>query len=358
MSKSFVIIPALNPDKAMIGYIETLLASGIPGIIVVDDGSSKNYQDVFHKIANMDKVTLIVHKENKGKGRSLKDALQYYQENGLDKKYNGVITADADGQHSVADVLKISELLETGRYQDTLILGERAFDKDVPLRSRFGNSCTRTIFRLLYRLKLHDTQTGLRGIPNALISEFADIYGERYEYEMNMLITCSINKIPLKSVTIETIYLDDNSSSHFNVMRDSFKIYKLLFKSFFKFMLASLSSFVVDVILFSIIVALLKGKTEYYIIFSTVGARVCSSVYNFMINRNVVFKSNENIGKAAVKYYSLCIFQMLASATLVTLLCSYFPVIETVWKVIVDSVLFFISYSIQQRWIFRMNTRG
>ena len=97
---------------------------------------------------------------------------------------------------------------------------------------------------------------------------------------------------------------------------------------------------------------LLKGEIEYYILTATVGARIVSSVFNFLVNRKVVFRSDDNIIKTAVKYYCLCIVQMLASALLVTVLCSIIPFAETILKIIVDIVLFFISYHIQQRWIF------
>lgn len=348
--QSVVIIPALNPDENIVKYIAELLKNGISKVIVVDDGSSAEHRECFHKISEMEGVTLLVHETNKGKGRALKDALKYYEEQELAKEYNGVITVDADGQHSIEDVLKISALLS--EEQDSLILGERAFDKDVPLRSKFGNSCTRGVFRLLYGIKLHDTQTGLRGIPNSLLHKFDDIYGERYEYEMNMLMMCSIHNIPIKSVTIETIYIDNNSGSHFNAIKDSFKIYKLLLKTFLKYTVASFSASIIDILLFSVLTLLLKGKTEYYILFATIGARVCSSIYNFLMNKKVVFRSDENIVKTAIKYYCLCVLQMLASAMLVSVLYMIIPFAEAVLKIVVDLGLFFISYNIQQKWIF------
>lgn len=114
-----------------------------------------------------------------------------------------------------------------------LSLGERDFDQEkVPFRSKFGNSCTRNLFKILYHIGLKDTQTGLRGIPNRLIPDFRKLAGDRYEYEMNMLIACSQQRIPIKSITIDTIYVDNNSSSHFHPILDSFKIYKLLLGQF------------------------------------------------------------------------------------------------------------------------------
>ena len=250
----------------------------------------------------------------------------------------------------VVDVLKISEAMNTT--DDQLILGERKFDKDVPLRSRFGNSCTRVIFRLLYGMKVEDTQTGLRGIPNKLILQFDDLEGERYEYEMNMLIICSIKKIKIKSINIQTIYLDDNSSSHFNAVKDSFRIYRLLFKNFFKFVVSSLSSSLIDIILFQMLVIFLKEKSSRYILLSTIGARVFSSIYNFTLNKKIVFNSNNKLGHTIIKYYLLCLIQMLISAGFVTGIYIIVPINETIIKIVVDTILFFISYRIQKSWIF------
>lgn len=351
MSNSVVIIPALNPDETLVDYIRQLLQCGVPQIIVIDDGSDQEHQPCFQEIGRMDKVILLVHENNMGKGRSLKDALAYYDAHGMNRYYNGVITADADGQHSVADVLRISQIMSE-KHTSALVLGERAFDKDVPLRSRFGNSCTRIVFRLLYRLKLRDTQSGLRGIPNRLIPVFSGLFGERYEYEMNMLMACSIHNIPIKSISIETIYIDENASSHFHVLKDSIKIYSLLLKTFLRFTAVAISSFFIDVLLFSIGVELLKGKSGYYIVRATISARVCSSIYNFLMNRNVVFNGNDKLFRTVVKYYCLCIIQMLMSAFLVTLLCKALPAIEIIWKILVDVGLFFISYHVQQKWIF------
>lgn len=348
--KSVIVIPVLNPDNNLITYIEELIRNGVQKIIVVDDGSDETYKDIFSLIEKIPQCILYTHDVNMGKGKALKDALKVYQNERLYEKFDGIITVDADGQHSVVDVLKISEAMNTT--DDQLILGERKFDKDVPLRSRFGNSCTRVIFRLLYGMKVEDTQTGLRGIPNKLILQFDDLEGERYEYEMNMLIICSIKKIKIKSINIQTIYLDDNSSSHFNAVKDSFRIYRLLFKNFFKFVVSSLSSSLIDIILFQMLVIFLKEKSSRYILLSTIGARVFSSIYNFTLNKKIVFNSNNKLGHTIIKYYLLCLIQMLISAGFVTGIYIIVPINETIIKIVVDTILFFISYRIQKSWIF------
>ncbi len=348
---SVIVIPALNPGKELKDYVAELIRQGVTRILVVDDGSDPAHKPLFQELTQFEECTLYTHPQNLGKGRALKNAMILYQEMNLAQSYQGIITVDADGQHAVPDVLRISERMN--QVTDQLVLGERAFDKETPLRSRFGNSCTRTLFRLLYGRKIHDTQTGLRGIPNALLPVFAQLEGDRYEYEMQMLITCSLKRIGITSVSIETIYMDNNASSHFHPIKDSFRIYRLLFGSFFRFIFSSLSSFLIDISLFQILVLLTHSLWKDYILISTAGARICSSLYNFLVNKKLVFHSQGGLASTLVKYYLLCLIQLLLSAWGVTWIHSILPINEALIKVVVDTILFLFSYRIQRNHIFR-----
>ncbi len=351
---SAVIIPALNPGEELLTYIRDLIGRGVKKVILVDDGSKPECKAVFEEARTIPECDVVVHEVNRGKGKALKDAFAHYLEQGYDKTFNGVITADADGQHTAPDVEKVSramdEVIKEGG--KALVLGEREFGKDVPFRSKFGNSITAFLFRALYHIRLRDTQTGLRGLPNNVIGELTELDGDRYEYEMNMLMRCSERKIPIKSVTIETIYLEGNKSSHFNPIVDSFKIYRLLLGTFFRYILSSVSSFVIDMVMFQLLVMLLKPRLAGYIFASTVGARVVSAVYNYTINRKLVFKSKSGVMSSGVKYLVLCIVQMLLSAMLVSFFYGILGIPEVLVKVIVDTVLFLISFQIQKRFVF------
>ena len=94
----------------------------------------------------------------------------------------------------------------------------------MPFRSRFGNSITRVVFNLLTRQKVTDTQTGLRGFTFDQLEWLEGIKGDRYEYEMNMLMKASDEKIQIKEVKIETVYENNNESSHFRPFQDSVRI--------------------------------------------------------------------------------------------------------------------------------------
>lgn len=220
------IIPALNPDIKLIKIVDELRKS-FDKIIIVNDGS--NSDEIFKKLAKYKECIVLTHDVNLGKGRALKTAFTYYEEN-LKDKFDGVIALDADGQHKVSDVIKISKILKDN---NNFILGTRLFNtKETPFRNKLGNRITSRVFKWLYGVYLKDTQTGLRARPNRLIPMLLEVDGDRFEYEINELIELIKNKEKIDEVDIKTVYLNDsNKKSHFKVLKDSYKIYKILFSN-------------------------------------------------------------------------------------------------------------------------------
>jgi putative flippase GtrA len=180
---------------------------------------------------------------------------------------------------------------------------------------------------------------------------FLSTKGERYEFEMNMILDAKEGGIPLCEVPIETVYIEDNRSSHFNPLKDSLRIYAV----FGKFILSSLSSFVLDLLLYMLFFRLLTPTLadEQAIVAAAFAARALSSLYNFTVNRNGVFKSRANAGRSMVRYAVLCVLQITVSALATSALYSVFRFGETLWKFLVDTVLFLISFRIQRGWVFK-----
>lgn len=351
--KSVIIIPSLEPGDELIPYVNELIANGFNRIIVINDGSNSSYNEIFSTLATKPECIMLTHAINLGKGRALKNAFNCFLNMPDKDEFYGVITADSDGQHSVEDVIKLNEELATGT--EELILGVRDFDSDnVPPKSKFGNKITRQVFKLFHNVKITDTQTGLRGIPSSLVAIYIDLPGERFEYETNMLVQTAVKGVPFKEIPIKTIYLNENSGTHFNPIKDSIAIYKLLFSTFIKFSLSSMSSFLVDIAIFQFLIMLMAGfDTSIRIGVSTLVARIFSSLYNFYINKRVVFGSNANSKSTLIKYYTLVVCQMALSALLVWTINTYILLPETIAKIIVDTILFFLSYRIQKQLIFR-----
>ena len=344
-----IVIPAYEPDEKLIGLVDKLNEAGLSPIIVVDDGSDKEtYGSVFEEVRKRGAVVL-THAVNMGKGRGLKTAFNYCLNEYPD--ICGVVTADSDGQHSATDIKRCKEALINDT--ESLILGVRDFNKDgIPARSVFGNKATSRVMKLLTGISISDTQTGLRGISENFMKTLLTEKGERYEFETNMLLLAKERDINIKEVSIETIYLEDNKSSHFNPIKDSLKIYVV----FFRFLMSSLSSSVVDMVLFYIFCSLTRHiELPFgYIMISTICARVLSAIYNFLINYQVVFKGKGSRAKAAVKYLILAVVIMLLSGVLVSGGHRIFPGLpEVIVKIPVDCLLFLLSFYIQREIVYK-----
>ena len=342
--KIIALIPAYEPEENMLDLLENIKKDTDMDIVVVNDGSSDACKDIFSKAKEFAKV--LEHEVNKGKGRALKTGLNYINDN-----YRGeyiVVTMDADGQHTIEDALKICDLVK--KSPDILVLGKRFFGEDVPLRSRFGNAMTRLVYKIATGVKVYDTQTGLRAFSYKLLPLMLEIKGERYEYEINVLMECSKNNIEIKEIDIATIYINNNSGSHFNVFKDSYRIYKEIFK----FCAASIICFLVDYALYCIglvfTVSLGKGLST---VVSNVFARIVSSVLNFTLNKKVVFKRKGNTLKLAISYFMLALCILAGNTIVLKMFVEVFNIDTKIAKLITELIFFIISWFIQKFLIFK-----
>ena len=199
-------------------------------------------------------------------------------------------------------------------------------------------------------------------MSSPLVKRFLTTKGERFEYEMNMLIDCAEDKIPLREVPIETVYIEENASSHFHPVLDSIKIYAV----FGKFLFSSVSSFLVDIIMFTMLSWVLRLaapellttdvphiKITYAILIATAAARVISSLWNYLLNRKLVFQSKANGAVTLVKYYALAVVILFLSAQGVSFFTNLTGWNSTVVKIPIDMLLFLISFPIQKHWVFK-----
>jgi len=337
------LIPAYEPTCTLLDLIAELSAAHFQ-IVMVDDGSGDKYRWIFSSAMRYGDV--LIQDVNKGKGSALKTGLAYikrhFQKNAV------VVTMDADGQHSVNDAHRVAEAAYLNA--ESLVLGCRSFVGDVPARSRFGNSVTRFVYRITTGVTVSDTQTGLRAFSAEMIPLMLSIAGERYEYEMNVLLECSRKKIPINEVKIETIYIDDNSSSHFSTIKDSFRIYR----DILKFAASSLTGFVVDYGLYSLLVLVTGGLgTAISIPLSNVMARVVSASVNYTINKRFVFKSDDNAAKTAAQYFALAAGILALNTLLLSLLVNVVGINEYAAKIFTELTFFVMSWVAQKYFIFR-----
>ena len=358
--ETVILIPTLHPDHLLTQYVDDLVIHGFQHILVVDDGSGPDYEALFETLKHKPGCEVIGYPVNGGKGHAIKYGLGYIQAKFPDAP--GVVTADSDGQHTAPDVLKVSLALQA--HPDDLIIGTRDFKAhNVPKKSRAGNRLTSFFFALLYGKWLPDTQTGLRGFSKELISFMLDVPGERFEYEMNMLIIASGRHIDFQVVTIQTIYIEENRRTHFRPFQDSMQIYIQLFKNFFKYASASGLSTVLDIVLFTLLdkwllplagispVQTLLWNISLQVMLATAIARAFSAVFNYKANKSFVFQIGKSKGSLA-RYLLLAVLVMAMSAGMVSSLHSWLGMDKTLLKAIVDTILFFVNYRMQRSWVF------
>lgn len=359
MAQHIIVIPSLKPDNRLAQLTADLKEKGFRDIVIVDDGSGPAFQAFFDD-CRAQGCTVLVHEQNCGKGAALKTAASYIRAQfGPDAD---MITADADGQHLPEDILKVARDMEA--HPDALVLGSRDFGKGTPWKSLFGNRITSVFFLLTCGRWVKDTQTGLRGIPASLMELSETEEGDRYEYEMNFLMDACLTH-PFHTTTIQTVYFDDNKGSHFHPVRDAARVYA----RFIRFLVSSVGGFLVDILMFMLFLYLLGGDASatttmqntgvfdmppeaVRIVIATVLARLCSGIANFLLNKFYTFRSKKKAPGEAVRYGILFVCQMAASACF-TALVNMLLQAPAPSKIMVDIVLFFISYRIQRAWVFR-----
>lgn len=357
LSNISVVLPSLDPDEKLIRVVDGLLEYGFTDIILVNDGSKQENLHYFTDLAAAHpEIHLLHHEVNKGKGAALKNAFRYFLANRPEGV--GVVTVDGDDQHHPEDTRRCVEQMKKS---GNIVLGCRDFTLDhVPPRSRFGNHTTSLIFKIFVGMAISDTQTGLRAIPRRQLEILSTIEGDRFEYETNMLLAMKDNGLSFDEVKIRTVYIEENKSSHFRVLHDSWRIYKLILAHFFRYTASSIASFVVDAGGVYVLTKSLSGMLTDPLLstVSTVGARAVSSLLNFFMNKKLVFRTNVPTGKAMARYYALALPQMLIQWLLDLGIYTLLGVgpeaagLRTLIHILVMCVLFILSFTIQQRWVF------
>lgn len=348
-SNILVVIPSLDPDERLLEVVRGVTEKGFSDILLVDDGSAPENQHFFEDAVQQFGCALVHHERNFGKGRALKTAFAWFLKNR--KESLGCVTIDGDNQHHPDDIAACTDVMLRQK-QDSLVLGVRDFNQEnVPPKSRFGNKCTSFVFGVFCGLKCSDTQTGLRVFPKGIIPAMLEISGERFEYETNMLLSCKNLDIPIVEQTIRTIYIDSNATTHFHPIKDSLRVYGIIIK----FFISSLLSFLIDqglnVLGYNIIFkALTEGARQFT---SSTLARILSSLFNFSMNRKAVFKSDAPLATTLARYYILWAAQLLTSIGTVFGISKATHIKPTVVKPVVDFLLYFVSFRVQQAWVFK-----
>ena len=334
----YVLIPAYQPDARLPRLIlELHRADPSSKIVVVDDGSGQKFSDIFEASATAG-AHVISYENNRGKGYALREGFTWIRDVAGDSP-ECVVTADADGQHTLNDIFRVGRTCtDTGKS----VLGVREFVGHVPARSRIGNTATSALFWLATGWKLKDTQTGLRAFPVALLPALLEVQGDRYEYELRVLLHLAKFRHPVTQIPIETIYEAGNPTSHFHPLQDSARIWAPLLK----FAASSGVATIIDYVLVLVLNALTGA-----LFFPVIAARLVSASVNFAMNRRVFEATGVPLRRSALRYAALAVAVIAGSYTILAVLTG---IGMPLWiaKIIADTTMYLVSYSAQSRYVF------
>ena len=280
--QKIALIPAYCPEDRMIGLIKELDTRGF-AVVVIDDGSGSEYDTVFTSAQQY--ATVKRYAPNRGKGEALKYGMRYIVEQF--KAPYIVVTADADGQHRVEDIVKVADT--AAEHPDSLILGKRLLDRSAPLKSRIGNGITRVLYRMTTGRRIYETQTGLRAFSDKLLPRFLRLPGHRYEFEIDMILDAA--ETDIIEVDIQTVYFDNNAASHFRPLRDTVS----LNKEFFRYKLPSINAGLAGLLLFVLIVNFGGAWMAACVL-----SRLFTILLQFGLNRVVPFAEKPSVGRYLV----------------------------------------------------------
>ncbi|MBL8177556.1 MAG: bifunctional glycosyltransferase family 2/GtrA family protein [Bryobacterales bacterium] len=340
MNSLVLLIPAYQPGPDLPRLVREILHETegvIDRAVIVNDGSDAKCQPIFDALRAMERVEVIAHAVNLGKGAALRFGFNHILTE--DAAVTGIVTADADGQHLPKDIAQTARAHAS--HPDALVLGVRAFLGAVPFRSRLGNLLTRTVFRLVTGLALRDTQTGLRVWPRAQCLEALRLPFNGYEFEFEHLVRAS--RAVIREVPIDTVYQPGNPTSHFNPIRDSVRIYFV----FLRYSASAVLAAVLDSTVFSI--AMLRTGD---LLTSQIAGRALATLVAFFVLRHIVFRSTEQAWKSLVRFLLLVAVSGAVSLRLIEALVDG-GVAPLSAKLLSEGTLFVANFAVQRTLIFR-----
>ncbi len=190
----WIVVPACNEESNILKIIKRIKKIS-KNIIIVDDGST----DKTSKICKKEKVIVLKHIINLGKGAALKTGCDYALELGAKK----IVVLDADAQHDPEEIPNFLKALEG--YD--IVFGYRRLNRKMPLVLQFGNKVINKIISILYNIKLRDSQSGYRAFTSKAYKKIR-WQATDYSMESEMIANTGKHKLRYKEIPIKTIYGD------------------------------------------------------------------------------------------------------------------------------------------------------
>ena len=355
-SNAVIVIPALNPPTSFPSYIEALKEEGFSRIVVVNDGSRTDKLPVFYKVKRAGAI-VIDHAQNMGQGAAMRTGFRYYMEH-FQGQSDGVITLNADRQLPASDAAKIASSLHNEQAMGSfaLVVGTRnLLGKNVTDYDYNMGGVMKLLYHMLMGVRLNDPLSGVFGIPDLRVPHCLEVGGDGYAYVTSM--TMSFEKIGFLQVPVSYANYEDDAAPAFRKIADTIWILFTIFKKFIFYSVTSLGASILDVILFGIFTSVTFRGNPMAIIYSTICARVISASVNYLLTKHFVFHfksdSAQETTRSAGAFFLLSAMQCICSALVVSTMKLLLGGNAVGIKVLVDTTLFFVSYKIQHKYIFK-----
>ena len=355
-SNAVIVIPALNPPSSFVSYAEALRREGFSRIVVVNDGSRTDKLPVFFKLKRLG-VTVVDHPHNRGQGAALRTGFQYYLDH-FQGQSDGVITLNADRQIPPSDVVRIASSLHNEQAMGSfaLVVGTRNLEgKNVTDYDYNMGGVMKLLYHMLMGVRLNDPLSGVFGIPDMRVRQCLEVGSDGYAYATSM--TMSFEKIGFLQVPVSYANYEEGVEPAFRKIPDTIRILYTIFKKFIVYSITSVGASILDVIMFGIFHSITFRGNPMAIIYSTICARVISASVNYLLTKHFVFHfksdSAQETTKSAGAFFVLTAMQCICSALIVSAMKMLLGGSAVGIKVIVDTTLFFVSYKIQHKYIFK-----
>lgn len=228
MHKPCALIPVYNHEAAVPAVLETLLANGLP-CILVDDGSSPACRAVLEQLATIDNVCLISLATNQGKGGAVMAGLREASRQG----FTHALQVDADGQH---DLREVNTFLAASRtHPEALICGYPEYDESVPKGRLYARYLTHVwVWINSLSLQIRDSMCGFRvyPLPPVLALINSAKLGKRMDFDSEILVRLAWRNQPMRWLPTQVHYPADGLS-HFRLFHDNALISGMHTRMFF-----------------------------------------------------------------------------------------------------------------------------
>lgn len=195
-------IPAYNEEKN-IAKIILQLKKIVDIIIVCDDGSS----DLTGEIAKEMGANVIKHEKNLGYGSAIRSIFDKSKEIGGDI----LITFDADGQHRVEDIAKVTQPILNN--EADIVIGSRFLDssENIPKYRKVGIKAITCLTNITAGTKISDSQSGFRAYSKDVIEKI-NLTEIGMGVSTEVLIKAAKQNLRISEVPIRVLYEGDTST--------------------------------------------------------------------------------------------------------------------------------------------------